>query len=183
MHHHPPPQQAYSLIELLIALTILSLTAAFTIPALNTYRNHTNNQVIQMQLIKAIHFAQTEAHARHSLIGLSQSENHSLLIFTDENADGVIHERRQILSVIQMNLHHGKLHMRSYPYYRDYLQFQPDQWSSGDNATIWYCPQPENPPVWAVVINRAGRVRALHAMRDDSLRDSNGRALSCYQQS
>ena len=100
-------------------------------------------------------------------------------MFADEQGDGVIHDNAQIISVIQLKMRRGVFRMRSFPHYRQYLQFHPEEWNSGDNSTVWYCPSADRSPTWALAVNRAGRVRSHYPDGQGEIKDARGERLVC----
>jgi type IV fimbrial biogenesis protein FimT len=179
-------QSAFTLIETLISFSILAILLAITLPLTQNFILHTQDEILQGQLIQAVKQAKSEAQARHALVGLCKSANQTScsgewnqgqLIFLDENADGDVHNSEQILAVLQTASQHGKIYWRSFPGYRDYLSFLPTGLMSSDNGTFWHCH--ETSPIWAIIINKAGRIRIAYPDENGEIRDGHAQPLSC----
>jgi type IV fimbrial biogenesis protein FimT len=179
---------AFSLLELLLALSIVSILASLTFPSLRSLLNRTITETTQSQLTQAIQFANREAHARYVSVGFCLSDNQhtcsdkgreALLIFVDEHENGVIENDQQIINILPLKLSAGYLFIKSYPYYRSYFQFRPDAGYSSDNGHIVYCVQSETKPRWVLMVSQTGRARLLKPGRDGLLRDGSGNALAC----
>ncbi|MBV9576323.1 MAG: GspH/FimT family pseudopilin [Gammaproteobacteria bacterium] len=181
-------QRALSLIEILITLFLLSITAGMVVSGLKSFFNHTNAELLQSQLLHTIEFAHTEALIRQVPIGLCQSKNgkacggnwaQGQLIFSDENEDGHILTNEQILLVTQTHLKNGMVFWRSFPAYRHYLQFSSTGSLSNDNGTFWFCADEAKNPTWAIMINKLGRVRSVHPDQQGEIKDDKGKPLLC----
>lgn len=172
-------QTGFTLFEILIALSLISILSLCAFPTLQNLFSISNNTLCKDKLLEAIHFAQQEALTRDTPIALSTTENQDILVFTDDNNDGIIHHKQQLLSTTQLGKQSGELHLRSYPYYRHYLQFLPRGQVSSDNGTFWYCPTGKTTPAWAIIVNKAARPRVVYAEKDEKVRDSHGKELSC----
>ena len=183
-------QKAFSLIELLISLSILSILTAIALPPLRDKWNQAYYQFQAEQFLQTIRYAQREAHTRDLNMGVCPSANltsctttksaRALLVFVDENKHGIILNSAQILAVQQFKLQTGAfLRIRSFPRYRDYLQYHPRPRQAADNGTIWYCPARGKPAAWTIRMNRGGRVRVVYAKRGEVLKDSHLKELDC----
>lgn len=172
-------QSAFTLIETLISLSILAILLAIFLPAARNFIHRTQDEILQGQLLQAIEQAKSEAQARHVSIGLCKNGewNRGQLIFLDENADGVIRNSEQIISVVQASSQHGKIYWRAFPKYRDYLSFLPAGLTRSDNATFWHCH--ETSAIWAIIINKSGRARVIYPDKNGEIRDGHDQPLSC----
>lgn len=175
-----------TLIEVLIALLISAILVTFSIPLSKHFLQHTHDDIMQRQLLRAIDLAKFESQSRHLPVSLCKTKNemncggdwkNGLLIFLDENADGIVREQTQIISVIQMMSQHGSLHWRSFPGYRNYILFLPTGWMRSDNGTFWHCH--EKLPVWAIVMNKLGRTRVVYPDQNGEIKDDHGKPLFC----
>jgi type IV fimbrial biogenesis protein FimT len=167
---------AFTLIEMLITLSIITILAAITLPSMHDFISHTQEDILQQQLLHAIEISKHEAIARHAPIALNQS-NKDLIIFLDEYEDGEVHDQQQILTTMQTHAHHGRIYWRSFPYYRNYLSFSPSGFLHADNATFWHCH--DAVPVWAMVLNKSGGTRIVLSDKNGEINDVHGRLLNC----
>lgn len=170
--------RAFTLLEVLIVLVIISIMAGISIPYLKNFITSTQEEAIRTELIQAIRYAQQEAELRHAEI-MYLLENTKQIIFINEYQDGIVHEPSQILYEHKLNLHHGKLSMRSYPFYHKYIRFDPVRVNQNDNATFWYCSQNSENPSWAISVNKSGRSRIMLPDNNGEIFDANHRKLAC----
>ncbi len=180
-------QRAFSLIEMMTVLSIIAILAAISIPLLRDTWNHVNQKIMLDELLRTIQLAKREARIRHQAIGLCKSDTGSQcvgewrdgqIIFVDINNDGSVHDPSQILKIIHGRIKHGILFWRSFPAYRDYLQFLPNGLLQHDNGTFWYCDDNNSSPVWAITLSKTGKTRVLYP-ENGVIKDASGRALAC----
>ena len=136
-------RRGYSLIECLVVLAIIAILAAIGLPALRGYLQRTHDQLIQQQLVQVVRFAQQTADARGIALGVTRRAD-ALLVFVDTNKDVIYRSH--------LNLYAGELFWRTYPFYRNYLVFNPRPSSVIDNGVLWYCRAKQHQPVWAVMV-------------------------------
>lgn len=178
--------RAFTLLEVLITLSIIGILLVITIPIGTSYLEHAQDQVIQQQLMRDIHQALNKSQMHRVAFGLCFSQQQTKcdgtgpyqLLFQDLNEDGTINDA-QLISCSTMSLHHGRLHLRSYPRYRHYLQFLSQGFKSNDNASIWYCREGRRLASWAVVLNQTGGMRILMPDKNGEIRDTQKKLLSC----
>lgn len=181
-------QRAFTLLEMLVALSIIGILMAIALPSLRNYIDRTHDQILQSQLLRTIQLARNEASAHHMPVSLCKSKDHLIcggewadgqLVFIDENEDGMVRDKEQILAVTQADSQRGILHWRSYPYYRDYLQFLPSGLMPSDNGTFWYCHASSELPVWAIMLSKTGKTRTAYPNKSGVIKDSHGKPLRC----
>lgn len=177
----------FTFIELIVALAILSILAAFAFSGFKQIFDNQTDKILQSQLLEAIQFAQQEAHIQKKSIGLCKSNNSyrcsgewrdGFVVFIDESEDGDITDKSQILSAFQAIYQQGKVYARSYPAYRDYFQFSADLLAN-DNGTLWYCEQNHKNPKWSITISKSGQTQVTYANRQGFIHDSSGKLLTC----
>lgn len=181
-------ERAFTFYEVLITLTIVTVLSMVVFPPIQNFLNHSQDKLLQAQLLQAIQFAHQEAVAKGIKIALCGSQDNvvcasnepkSLLIFTDENNDGIVHHKDQILAIISLPLE-GILHWRSYPYYRGYLLFLPSRlMDTNDNAAFWYCQKNHRTPRWAMMLSKTGRTRVHYPNQAGEMKDRQGKPFSC----
>lgn len=175
---------AFTLIEVIISLTIIVITAAFILPSVNNFLIDNQDKVALRQIVNAISFAKSESQTRNISISICKSDDQKTcgrhwengqLIFLDEEGDGVVHHAKQILTILKPALH-GRLHWRSFPLHKPFLTFSPIELKE-NNGTFWYCRNAA--AKWAISINQAGRARVVYPNQDGVIKDSHGQALPC----
>lgn len=180
-------QHAFTLIEVSLVLFILGMLIAMGLPMLKDFILHTDDELMRSQLLHAIQLARKEARARGISTVICKSDDrwhckneakNSLMVFLNENEDGIVPAKEQILAVIQMLSSHGILYWRAFPGYRDYLLFSARQIMQTDNGTFWYCHESVH-PAWAVMLNKSGRTRVVYPDKNNEIKDAQGRPLLC----
>lgn len=136
---------AFTLIECLISLTIITIIAAFTFPSMQQFLHRNENKLLQQTIIQLIQFSQDQAIAHSQSIDLK---------LTNKNEIRIVNKNNEKLIVRQLNLSSGELQIRSFPYYRDYLRFTQN---GNDNGTIAYLKNDKQ--IWGIVLSPTGRVR------------------------
>jgi hypothetical protein len=91
----------------------------------------------------------------------------------------VLVDERTVISVTQINTHHGKVYWRAYPYYRDHLRFMPAKKMSADNGTFWYCRASKVLPAFAIAISKSGNGRVVYPDDSGEIKDSRGKIIRC----
>lgn len=171
----------FSLIELVVTLSIIIIILAFTIPSQTIFLTKTNQNIASQQLLHAISLAHSEAILRGVPVSLCKSKDHTTcsgnwddgqIIFTDDNRDGIVIDKSHVLTVLDP-LKGATLHWRS-ALSRDYLQILSNGLST-ENGSFWYCTVKADNPAWAIRISQTGRARLEYP---DQTGKING--LSCH---
>lgn len=180
-------QRAFTLAEVSVTLFIIGILLAMSLPMLKNFIDRTDDELVQSQLLQAIELAREQALLRGVSMVLCQSSDHwrceknagnSLIIFINEDEDGLLHTKDLRVAVVQMKSHHGKLYWRSFPFYRDYVLFSAEILQT-DNGTFWYCHAGASHPVWAVMLNKTGRARVMYPNKNGEINESHGEPLTC----
>ncbi len=165
LHRH---QQAYSLLELLSTLAIITLLFSTVTPSLAAFlqQNRQTSQVNQM--IRVIHYARGEAITRRNPVTLcsgttlcekSRAWNGALHVFSDNNGNGRLDVGETLLRSMDISDEYT-WHWSNFRQ-REYLTFQSDGTTHSLNGTLLLCK--EDHPVYKVVLNLQGRVRTAPA--------------------
>ena len=181
-------QSAFTLMEMLVTITIITILLAVSLPSMNSLTTRAKEEILLSQIHNAISFAQQEAQVRHIAVAVcgsrdnvtcSQEWNTGLLVFMDEYDDGVIHDREQILSVVQFKLPHGNIYWRSYPFYHHYAVFTPAVLMPSNNGTFWHCHTNSHSPLWAIMLGKSGNARIAYPDVNGEIRDARDKLLEC----
>lgn len=151
MRHY---QAAFSLIELLMVLALISSLLTFAVPSFQSMIAQVNDNMMTSRLLHAIHIAQTEAIIRQKVVTLHKLPNGWAQGYSI-TADGKnLH--------IFYNKYKGNIHWRAFPLHRENLQFLRTGMTRHENGTFWYCRKNDKKPRWAMVINQAGRTKVIY---------------------
>lgn len=181
-------QQAYTLIEFLITLSLITIMAMLCIPALKSLSDHASDYILQAQLNELLNHARIQA--RHGQLPLvichSQSQRgcdgewrDGLILFVDRDTNGIVRQREDIITGMQLDARAGTLYFRGYPFYRLFLRMIPDEWVSSDNGMFWYCHKGASWPTFAVVVNHSGIPRTVYPDHQGAIYDSERRRVRC----
>lgn len=167
----------FSLLEILIALSIAAIITALSISSWNQFSQKSQAQVAMLQLQRAIALAREEAIARNEKITLCKSSDEKTC--SGHWQDGfIIKTSTAVLQEFQA-LPDGILLMRAFPRGRDQLDFSSSGFPTVENGTFWYCSKHTELPSWALVLNRAGRVRIALTNSQGLILDDKGKSLVC----
>lgn len=181
-------KEAFSLLETLIVLAIIAIFAVTSLPLLQHFIDYNRSKMLQTELLNTLEFARQEAQIRHLPIGICKSNNNQncagdwidgQLVFIDENKDGIVNDKKQVLSIIKTHLSQGLLRWRSFPMYRQGLLFLPTGRTRSDNGTFWYCSSMSVLPRWAIILNKSGRTRVAYPDQHGIIKDGEGSVLMC----
>lgn len=188
MSHTLKSLAAFSLMEALIALSILAVMLAFALPGLRQLLVRSEDDMLMQGLLQTLSAARQASQSRHTAIAVCHSTNQAAcsgswddgsIIFFNENEDGVVRGREQIMQTVLYHPHRGRIHWRLFPANREYLLFKPDGWLQTMNGTFWYCRVSGSRPVWAIVLNQSGMARPVLPDKNGEIKDSDGRQLEC----
>ncbi|EKD53865.1 MAG: type 4 fimbrial biogenesis protein FimT [uncultured bacterium] len=169
----------FSLLELLIALTILAILTAIAIPALNLFKEYAEEDTLHSQLLRAIHLARTEAIARNTHVLLCGSSDHHTCVSQWNNAWLISTIDGHMIYLFQNLMMNGTLHWRAFPLNHTSLEFLPSGLPNAENGTFWFCHEKTNHAVFAIVLNQSGRVRTVYPNAEGEILDDKGVALVC----
>lgn len=149
-------QPGFSLIEALVVLAVIALVAVFAVPTIQHFFTHSQDELLQSQLLQAVQSAQQQARLKRVSVALYPEK------YTQS-----------------MPAKTAKLYWRSYPQQRAFLLFQPVGLLANDNATFWYCRAQQALPVWAMMLSKSGRMRVVRPDQRGEIKDSEGKLLRC----
>lgn len=142
------------------------------------------DSLMRNQLLNLISSAKLQAYSQHTPIVICKTRDHlgcngnwedGLLLFQNKEKDGIVHDKNEIIRVLE-SFNHGHLYFRSFPYYRNYLLFLSDGYSS-DNGTFWHCHQTK--VQWAISVSKTGLTHSLFPDENGEIKDGNNHVLTC----
>jgi type IV fimbrial biogenesis protein FimT len=168
----------FSLLEILVVLTIMFIVLAMAIPSERIFLTNAKLNVMRLQLQRAIHLARSEAITRGEIITLCGSSDKNMCS-SDWNDGYIILENTKIIYIFYGTPHLGQLHWRAFSSHQSQqLQYLPSGMSNIENGTFWYCLPKEKKPRWAIVISQSGRARQVDFGKGDGLAPPD-RLLNC----
>jgi type IV fimbrial biogenesis protein FimT len=170
---------AFSLLELLLALSIASILLAVTIPSYQIFLSTSSEQALANQLLTTINFARTQAYllgvpvtlcAGGPALSCQGSWQEKLMIFKDEMKIAKPTTSTDIIQIIQPAKVAGVLHWRS-ALHQHYLRFYPSGYTHAADGTFWFCAAQAKFAAWEVVVSASGRARLVQPNQNDKLLD------------
>lgn len=171
--------KGFSLLELLLALSLAALIAAAAIPAWQQLLDRSRATAEINRLIATIQYARSQAVHRRQTVTLCPADGQlgcggdwarGIIVFADGNSDGRRDSNDPLLRVTPALRSGSSLSWRSFGS-GAYLRFRSSGMTLYQNGTFIYCPPDKNPHyARAVIINRAGRPRQG--------RDTNGNRIA-----
>ena len=184
-------QSAYSLIEILATLSIVSILASSAAPLFTGILMNNKAASISNELITALQIARSEAVKRNQDVTLCKSSDSlscggswsdGWIIFSDNDHDRHL-DTDDGDTLIYTKEFKGLLFDISWNAFRsdNYIQYNSQGTIHSNNGTFKLCP-PDNNVNYAraIIINRVGRARVSKDSDNDGIHeDSRGRALVC----
>lgn len=179
-------QKGFTLLEAMVTLALIAITLVITIPTLSTFLSSQEDSVFHEQWLHAISLAERLARDEGVSMGLTLCTSdanvceggESLIIYQIDDSN-TLHSIDQIEQRIILSPLHGYLKSRFYPSYHENLVFLPTGLLHSDNGTFWYCHRRSLNPVWAVMVNKAGRARSVYPDKAGKIYDSSHQPLIC----
>ena len=178
----------FTLVELLVALALLSLIWSTAIPGMRHLLQGNLSLANTNALIGAIHFSRYQAVSRGQLVTLCPMETPGIcggewhqgqVSFIDRNANGRMDAEDQLLRRFRP-IRRGTLVWRSFRR-RPWLQMTPLGTTNSQNGNFVYCSEDLDPRhARQIVINLQGRPRqSRDTDMDGIVEDRHGRDLTC----
>ncbi len=178
-----------SLLELLIALLLLSLLLAASLPGFNTLMQQTQSAVMLRKLASAIQLAKSSAITNRQLVTLCRSADGSVcggkwregvILFIDINGDGKVNTDDKLLRHVTFPNASGELSFRAFQN-KQYLQLTSLGFTRNQNGNFTYCPDNGQASLASqLILNRTARLRYAADTNGDGLKeDSQGKPIRC----
>lgn len=168
---------AFSLLELLIALTVASILLASGVPALREYALNKKIRAAQGQLLSDLNFARHQAIDNNQIVVICPSTKalncetngawqQGWMIFLDDNED---HQRQSAEQVIRLVAAQPQLTIRSSAS-RSQVRFSPTGAAPASNLSIVFCDGRGVEAGRKLLVSQSGRIRqALTTVADQGL--------------
>ncbi len=165
----------FSLVELLVALAILTIMAAATTYLYQEWRSYADSESRLTQLTSAIVVTESYALAFGRAVTLCKTQtgdncdgnswSQGLLVFFDDNNQHQVRSAGERIKVLLSTGSQGTLTYYGFPS-SNYWQYQPKVSQSQQNGTFIYCDNRQMHRDWRLVINKTGRYK-VERLRDE----------------
>ena len=184
-------KKGFTLLELLIALAILSLLLTISVPSLRQTLERQRGNAILQRLASSIQFARSSAIKSGQWVTLCPSREglqcdapgdwqDGYIAFFDPERNRVPENDAALLLRVSMDPAGGSLTWRAFQS-KPYLQFTPLGLIAGQSGNFTWCAADNDPALAGqLIINKVGRVRQAIDSDGDGIReDSQGKPLQC----
>ncbi|MBL4820865.1 MAG: GspH/FimT family pseudopilin [Gammaproteobacteria bacterium] len=181
--------EGFTLIDCLIAVTMLAIVAGFAAPDLQAMHHSKEGRLTLRKIADAVHLARSSAIQTGHMVTLCPSADgrtcggawhNGMMVFEDKDNDHKMGDTDELLSHFQFPGLSGSLHWRAFQN-RQYLQITPQGFTRYQNGNFTWCPSRDSKvTARQMIINRAGRVRYASDSDGDGLREnSQGEPIRC----
>ncbi|QNH00440.1 GspH/FimT family pseudopilin [Pseudomonas sediminis] len=169
------PQNAFTLPETLIALTIAAIVLAFATPALSALLQQDRHTTEINQMHASLNYARGQAIQTRTMVSLCAGDDNCrdsrawhgrILIFLDANRNGQLDEDEQLLKIVDIHPRHrwNWANFRQ----KSHMSFRPDGTTHSLNGTFTLCDK--GIAIRGVVINITGRTMVNKSPDNDRCR-------------
>jgi type IV fimbrial biogenesis protein FimT len=180
---------AFTLIELLITLLIMSILLAVGLPSFSSFVEAKKSNITITRVKQAVEIAKVSAIVNGRIVTLCKSLDgekcggaweDGIIAFTDSNADRTINQDDKLIRYFTFPEAEGSIHWRAFQN-RQYLQITSQGFTRFQNGNFTYCPfNKKNYLARQLVINRTARTRyAMDSNGDGFYEDSSGKIIHC----
>ncbi|SHG20394.1 type IV fimbrial biogenesis protein FimT [Microbulbifer donghaiensis] len=184
-----PRVSGYTLIELMLTITILAIVAAVATPPMADFISRYQTETAGRQLFELINFSRGKAYSHGQVYTLCPSADgqscssdwsSGALLFVDSNGDGQRAAAEKIERIMPKMATGATLEWRSFNS-KKYLQFRPNGLTLSQNGNFAYCPPSQQAEKgWIIVINATGRPYFGKDSDSDGIVESgSGKNLTC----
>ncbi len=171
--HAKKPQNGFTLFEMIIALSIVSILAIYAVPNYQTLKHNSTMTQELNRLIRTIGFARNQSVtlSQHIILCSSQSLkacdgdsqwHHGWLVFADLDRNKKYDDNDQLL----LSEHKMKTGLEAVSsQFRKFIRFDQTGFSPGTNLTIRFCDQRGATHGKAIIISNVGRPRTSRKIK------------------
>ncbi|MDR2212297.1 MAG: GspH/FimT family protein [Pseudomonadales bacterium] len=183
--------RGYTLLELLVVLTLLGLLLTLGLPDLRRWQREAQSEALLVELGRLLAEARGTAVTQGVPVTLCSSITPPLcdaawqrqaLLFTDHDGDRVFDRTDGDLMLRHWTPPEaqGRLLLSNFPA-RPSLQFLPTGFTSGESGNFTWCPPNAEPSaIRQLIFTRSGRTRMALDTNGDGIREgADGQPLSC----
>jgi type IV fimbrial biogenesis protein FimT len=181
--------RGYTLLELLIVLSITTILASLAVPALAGVIRQIQSDTMINELASHFQLARSTAIsqrqpvvfcARHSDIACGSDWSHGALVFADPNDNRLIDRDERLLAYMPATPEGSDLSIKA-ALNKSYLRFMSNGMLENTAGSLVYCPAAgEDRDARNLIFSRNGRIRFGDDKNRDGIRESaDGKPLSC----
>lgn len=183
-------QRGYTLWEMLVVLSLIVIVSHFLFSNYSILQQKMRADLVIWRLYQSIVLTRSTAIRYHSPVTLCPFDAATkkcgevwlshLLLFRDDQGDGILRQKEQIIRMIDLSEKEGAISWSSFRK-KHYLQFSPNGFTDYLNGTFVYCPKNKDPHyARAIFIHKNGSCRFSVASHQDGIhQDSEGKPLVC----
>lgn len=148
-------QSAFTLIEMMIVLALLSILGFIAVPALQDFIESNRRQALYHQIIRAVHNARTHAVTQRVSVELCGSRD-GVSCHSDWSQGWLLREVQHTtpLVVTQLKTDRQRIQWKGF---RNKIQFHSNGISPTGNGRFYSCYKQQIS--WQLILNRQGRLR------------------------
>ncbi|MCL7945873.1 GspH/FimT family protein [Marinobacter sp. ATCH36] len=180
-------QRGLTLIELVIAITIIAIVATYAVPSLSPIIENSQRRAVINDTLAFLAMGRQEAVINGQVVTLcplkddnrcGRDWNKPLTLFSDPDNQRSVSHREQIIRVLPPPSH-GQLKVRSFS--RSYFQYRPDGMIYSDMGNITWCPEDGDARRAArFLLPKSGIIRLAKDTDGDGYpEDSHGSPVQC----
>ncbi len=180
----------YSLVELVIAMAIVSITINLAVPSVTKIYHRSQATAMINWLVGTIHYTRhaavnygitaTLCPSSNASLGCSGEWLNGVIVFLDYNRDARINGKDRVLSSFTPSVINGTLKWRSFKN-KKYLQLTEFGYTNYQNGNFVYCTDSKDAKLARqLVINVQGRVRLVNRRNKQGVNvDRRNKPLRC----
>lgn len=180
--------KAFSLVELIIFIAILSISIMLATPALSDFTTKNRITTKVNTLARAIRMARETAVTMNKVVTLCRSADQQtctgqwhegMILFIDKNGDHLFNESDHFIAKYEAFPKGDEIFWRAFRN-KQYLQMSPIGFTRFQNGTFTYCPKEGLEYARGIIVNAQGRLRFTSDKDGDGIDEgANGQPLRC----
>ncbi len=181
-------QSAFTLIELLIALALMTILSGMALPSFQEILDNSKLTTQVDGLVKILNFARTTAINSNQKVTICPTDytqtclsdwSLGYMSFIDLNGDRKLNAKEQVLSFYKNNNEKLTLSWKAFGFKKS-LQWLETGITNHQNGSFQFCYNQDSSKSRALIITKAGRIRYSKDTNGDNIHEnSRGKPLNC----